>query len=110
MAKAMRIRTDDTVLVTSGKDKGKTGKVIRVDPKRRKVFVEGAQHRQAAPASALDGRRGDAKWHHREGRSDRRLQRRPARPDRQQADPVGMRVADDGKRTRFSKRTDKAID
>ena len=41
MAHPMRIRTDDTVVVTSGKDKGKTGKVLRVDRKREKVFVEG---------------------------------------------------------------------
>ena len=41
MAKSMRIRTDDTVLVKSGKDKGKSGRVIRVDPSRRRVFVEG---------------------------------------------------------------------
>ena len=40
MAKSMRIRTDDQVMITSGKDKGKTGKVVRTDPKRRKVFVE----------------------------------------------------------------------
>jgi large subunit ribosomal protein L24 len=37
----MRIRTDDEVVVLSGKDKGKTGKVIRTDPKRDRVFVEG---------------------------------------------------------------------
>ena len=37
----MRIRTDDHVIVISGKDKGKTGKVIRTDPKRDRVFVEG---------------------------------------------------------------------
>src|ERR671921_1530224 len=37
----MRIRTDDTVIVISGKDKGKTGKVIRTDPKRDRVYVEG---------------------------------------------------------------------
>jgi large subunit ribosomal protein L24 len=37
----MRIRTDDTVIVISGKDKGKTGKVIRTDPKKDRVFVEG---------------------------------------------------------------------
>ncbi|HYZ79790.1 MAG TPA: 50S ribosomal protein L24 [Solirubrobacteraceae bacterium] len=36
-----KIRTDDQVVVISGKDKGKTGKVIRVDPKRDRVFVEG---------------------------------------------------------------------
>ncbi len=37
----MRIKTDDTVIVISGKDKGKTGKVIRVDRERDRVYVEG---------------------------------------------------------------------
>jgi large subunit ribosomal protein L24 len=37
----MRIRTDDEVIVITGKDKGKTGKVIRVDPGKDRVFVEG---------------------------------------------------------------------
>ena len=37
----MRIRTDDHVVVLAGKDKGKTGKVIRTDPKKDRVFVEG---------------------------------------------------------------------
>ena len=37
----MRIRTDDEVIVIAGKDKGKTGKVIRTDPKRDRVFVGG---------------------------------------------------------------------
>jgi large subunit ribosomal protein L24 len=36
-----RVRTDDTVVVIAGKDKGKTGRVLRVDLKRDKVFVEG---------------------------------------------------------------------
>jgi large subunit ribosomal protein L24 len=37
----MKIRTDDEVVVISGKDKGKTGKVLRVDRKGERVFVEG---------------------------------------------------------------------
>jgi large subunit ribosomal protein L24 len=37
----VRIRTDDQVIVISGKDKGKTGRVIRTDPKKDRVFVEG---------------------------------------------------------------------
>ena len=37
----MKIRTDDNVVVISGKDKGKTGKVLRTDPKRERVYVEG---------------------------------------------------------------------
>lgn len=41
MAKAMRIRTDDRVQVIGGKDAGKTGRVIRTEPKRGFVYVEG---------------------------------------------------------------------
>ena len=37
----MKIRRDDTVIVISGKDKGKTGKVTRVDPVKQRVYVEG---------------------------------------------------------------------
>jgi large subunit ribosomal protein L24 len=36
-----KIRTDDNVIVISGKDKGKTGKVIRVEPQKDRVYVEG---------------------------------------------------------------------
>jgi len=36
-----RIRRDDEVIVISGKDRGKTGRVLRVDPEKDKVFVEG---------------------------------------------------------------------
>ena len=36
-----KIRHDDHVIVISGKDKGKTGKVIRVEPEKGRVFVEG---------------------------------------------------------------------
>jgi large subunit ribosomal protein L24 len=41
MAKSMRVRTDDQVLLISGKDAGKTGRVVRTDPRKRRVFVEG---------------------------------------------------------------------
>ena len=37
----LKIRTDDDVIVISGKDRGKTGKVLRVDPKKERVVVEG---------------------------------------------------------------------
>src|SRR3954451_4419540 len=41
MAGSVKIRRDDEVIVISGKDRGKTGKVLRVDPKKERVFVEG---------------------------------------------------------------------
>ena len=37
----MNIKKDDKVIVLSGRDKGKTGKVISADPKGMKVIVEG---------------------------------------------------------------------
>lgn len=37
----MKIKTGDTVIVISGKDKGVTGKVIRSIPKLHRVVVEG---------------------------------------------------------------------
>ncbi len=40
MAKTLKIRKGDTVRVISGKDKGKTGKVLRVLPAMAKVVVE----------------------------------------------------------------------
>ncbi|MGD9344735.1 MAG: 50S ribosomal protein L24 [Candidatus Aminicenantes bacterium] len=36
----MKIRKNDEVVVLRGKDKGKTGKVLRVNPEKRTVIVE----------------------------------------------------------------------
>jgi large subunit ribosomal protein L24 len=38
---AAKIRRDDEVVVISGKDRGKTGRVMRVDPAKSRVYVEG---------------------------------------------------------------------
>jgi large subunit ribosomal protein L24 len=37
----MRIKADDQVIVIGGKDRGKQGKVLRVEPKKDRVYVEG---------------------------------------------------------------------
>ncbi|WP_028505023.1 50S ribosomal protein L24 [Ruminococcus sp. FC2018] len=37
----VHVRSGDTVVVLSGKDKGKQGKVLQVSPKEGKVIVEG---------------------------------------------------------------------
>ncbi len=36
-----KFKTNDTVQVTAGKDKGRTGKILKVFPKTQKVLVEG---------------------------------------------------------------------
>ena len=51
---AMKLKADDTVIVVSGKDKGKTGKIIRVEPSKDRVYVEGVniikRHTRPNPA------------------------------------------------------------
>ena len=37
----MKIRREDQVIIISGKDRGKVGKVTRVEPKKQRVYVEG---------------------------------------------------------------------
>ena len=41
MARKMHVKTGDTVMIISGKDKGRTGKVLEVSPSEGKVIVEG---------------------------------------------------------------------
>ncbi len=41
MQKKLHVKKDDTVIVISGKDKGKTGKVVQTLPKKDRVIVEG---------------------------------------------------------------------
>jgi large subunit ribosomal protein L24 len=38
---ALKIRRDDEVIVISGKGKGSRGRVLRVDPAKQRVWVEG---------------------------------------------------------------------
>ena len=60
MGKSMRIRKDDQVMVTGGKDAGKTGRVTRTEPKRQRVYVENLNivKRHERPRSVKDASRG----------------------------------------------------
>lgn len=54
----MQIKKNDTVVVISGKDKGKIGTVIKVMPKKNKVVVEGVnmqtKHAKATRTSSSE--------------------------------------------------------
>jgi large subunit ribosomal protein L24 len=39
----MKIKRDDTVLIISGNDKGKRGRVLRVYPEQGRIIVEGVR-------------------------------------------------------------------
>jgi large subunit ribosomal protein L24 len=56
---ALRVRADDEVVVISGKDRGKTGRVLQVDPAKQRVFVEGLnivkRHQRPTPGTNQPG-------------------------------------------------------
>jgi large subunit ribosomal protein L24 len=56
---AAKIKKGDSVVVLSGKDKGRTGTVVRVMPKDGKVVVDGinvaARHRKPSQANPQGG-------------------------------------------------------
>jgi large subunit ribosomal protein L24 len=39
--RALKVRSGDHVRVMAGKDRGKSGRVLRVEPKKERVYVEG---------------------------------------------------------------------
>jgi large subunit ribosomal protein L24 len=111
MAKRMRIRTDDQVLLTSGKDAGKKGRVVRTDPQPRRVYVEGLNmiKRAERPRSQGDLKNAQAGGIvEKEGPIDvsnvMLLDPKDNKPTR-----VGVRVDKGGKRVRYAKRTGNEI-
>lgn len=54
----MKIKKNDTVLIISGKDRGKTGKVLEVFPKENKLVVENANLRKKHVKPKKQGEKG----------------------------------------------------
>ena len=113
MGRALRIREGDSVLVIAGKDRGKTGKVLRTEPGKHRVFVEGLAmvKRNQRPRSVKDTQKSAQTGGiiEKEGPIDvsnvMLLDPTDNKPTR-----VGVRVGDDGKRVRYAKRTGSVIE
>jgi large subunit ribosomal protein L24 len=112
MAKSMRVKTDDQVVVISGKDAGKTGRVTRTDPQKRRVYVDGLNmiKRHERPRS-----QGDLKNAQAGGIVEKEGPIHVSNvmlldPKGNKATRVGVRRDDGGKRVRYAKRSGTAID
>ena len=110
--KSMRVKTDDQVLVISGKDAGKTGRVVRTDPRKRRVFVEGLNmiKRHERPRS-----QGDLKNAQAGGIVEKEGPIHVSNvmlldPKGNKGTRVGVRRDDGGKRVRYAKSSGTAID
>ena len=112
MGKSMRIREGDSVLVIAGKEKGKTGRVLRSDPGKQRLYVEGLNmiKRHQRPRSIKDTQKASevAGIVEKEGpihvSNVMLLDPGDNKPTR-----VGVRV-EGGKRVRFGKRTGNTVD
>ncbi|MDQ6732151.1 MAG: 50S ribosomal protein L24 [Actinomycetota bacterium] len=104
-----RIRTNDEVIVISGKDRGKTGKVLRTDPKKERVYVEGLNiiKRHQRPTQTATGQQAGGVIE-REGpihvSNVALIDPQDGKPTR-----VGIEIAD-GKRLRIAKRSGSRLD
>jgi large subunit ribosomal protein L24 len=112
VSKSMKIRKDDTVVVTGGKDRGKTGRVLRTEPAKGRLYVEGLNivKRHQRPRSIKDTQKGAEAGGiiEKEGpihvSNVMLLDPSDNKPTR-----VGVRVSG-GKRERYAKRTGNAVD
>jgi large subunit ribosomal protein L24 len=108
----MKIRKDDTVLVTGGKDRGKTGRILRTEPRKQRVYVEGLNiiKRHQRPRSIKDTQKGAEAGGIIEKEGPIHVSKvMLLDPSDNQPTRVGVRVKD-GKRERYAKRTGTAVD
>ncbi len=54
----MKIKKGDTILITSGKDRGKKAKVLEVFPKEKRIIAEGANIRKKHVKPKKTGEKG----------------------------------------------------
>ena len=101
-----RIRKGDTVVMTTGKDKGRTGEVLRVLPQDNRVLVQGINMMKRHKKPQMGDPGG--------------IQEREATvhisnvahwdADAQKPTRIGYRVLEDGRKVRVAKRSGEQID
>jgi large subunit ribosomal protein L24 len=102
----MRIKRGDQVVVLTGREKGKTGEVIRVDRESNRVLVQGVnmvkRHQRPTQTSPGGINEFEAMIH----ASNVAL----IDPDSSKPTRVGYKTLDDGRKVRFAKRSGEVID
>ena len=96
---SLNIRKNDNVLVISGRDRGKRGRVLRVIPEKRRVIVEGVnfikRHTRPNPQKNIKG--GIVEREAPLSASNVQL----VCPECSNPTRVGRKLLDDGRRVRF---------
>ena len=108
-----RVRKGDQVKVISGKDKGKTGQVLRVEPKKGRVFIEGLniQKRHQKPRTVRDTQRGGEVGGVIEKEGPIHISNvMPLDPNTGDPTRVGTTTDEGGRRVRLARRTGEAFE
>jgi large subunit ribosomal protein L24 len=106
MAPKLKIKKGDRVVVITGKDKGKSGEVLKVFPKDMRAIVQGvnlARRHQKQTAAQEGGIASKEVPIHLSNIAIR--DPRDGKPSR-----VGYKMLDDGSRVRLAKRSGETID
>jgi len=106
MARKLKIRKGDNVIVTTGKDSGKTGEVLVVFPDTLRVLVRGVNivKRHTKPSQATTG-----------GIMEREASIHISNvshvdPKTSKASKAGYRFLEDGRKVRFARGSGEVID
>lgn len=106
MATKMKIKKNDRVVVIAGKDKGKTGTVVRVMPEEQRLVVSGVnmitRHKRPTAQAAGGIEKREATIH---VSNVAHLDPKANKPTR-----VGFKVLSDGRKVRVAKRSGEQID
>ena len=106
MAAKFKIKKGDRVVVTTGRDKGKSGEVLAVQRDRNRVLVQGVNlvKRHQKPSQTAQG--GIIE----KGASVHISNVAHIDPKTDQPTRVGYRLLDDGRKVRFAKGSGEVID
>jgi large subunit ribosomal protein L24 len=106
MANKFKVRKGDNIIVTAGKDGGKTGEVLRVDTNTSRVLVRGINivKRHTKPSQTTTG-----------GIMEREASIHISNvahidPKTSKASKVGYRFLEDGRKVRFARGSGEVID
>lgn len=106
MTVKLKIKKNDRVIVIAGKDKGKTGTVVRVLPKEQRVVVSGVnqvtRHKRPTAQAAGGIEKVEASIHVSNVAHVDPKENKPTR--------VGFKLMSDGRKVRVAKRSGEQID
>jgi large subunit ribosomal protein L24 len=103
---AAKIKKGDKVVVTTGRDKGRTGEVVEVRPKEERALVRGVNMVKRHQRQTMNQEGGIISKEAPVHLSNLALaDPRDGKPTR-----VGFKVLDDGRKVRFAKRSGEQID